>query len=343
MENKLKKQMAFTSQAEVILTYSSHNNKHGICGHFFEVIDYYILLNKFFRVDILLGEDINEEELKNALSKYKPELIKDLKITFLRPRLVQCQNSIVIITDGLIDKDVVYNVKKLILFPCGKKDYNLLGYSERTLNKTLFMMDERLNYKIPIDSNRINYVKKINFNALIPIIRKNMFNYMKRSLPNYVALYATSNCKLISNDTIRKHLSRLDHSECLLILINEGSPLLDNPIIDKQVCYRVVPVNDLFNIISAYIYTPIERKWDCSPRMIAECKYFGIPVIYDDGIDEDYLEFDTGLMVRKWDIENNFDSLYLEESDIIIKTINRILEKDNGLDRVRTIRSPVFW
>jgi hypothetical protein len=79
--------------------------------------------------------------------------------------------------------------------------------------------------------------------------------------------------------------------------------------------------------MSAYIYTPIDRKWDCSPRMIAECKYFGIPVIYDNDIDEDYLKIDTGLMVRKWDIENNFDSLYLDDSDIIIETIRQILGK----------------
>ncbi len=343
MENKIKPTLAFRSQAEVILTYSSHNNKHGICGHFFEVIDYYILLKDYFRVEIVLGEDIDQNVITNALSKYRPVLIKDINFTFIRPRIWDCPNAVMVVTDGLINQTNIYNVKKLILLPCGTKDYSYL--SENIIPKLLFMVDGRLNYKLPFEAKRINYVKKLNFNALVPIVKTDMFNYMERSLPNEVVLYATSNCKLISNDTIKKHLSTLDHSERLLILINEGSPLLDDPIIDKQVCYRVVPVPNIFNIMTAYIYTPIERKWDCSPRMIAECKYFGIPVIYDDGINEDYLEIDTGLMARKWDIENDFDSLYLDGSDIIIETIKRLLieEKVNGLDRVRTIRAPENW
>jgi hypothetical protein len=327
MKNKIKKQVVFVSDAEVILTYNSHDNKHGICGHFFEVIDYYILLKDYYKVEIILSEDIKEEDIKIALSKYKPNLVKDLKINFVRPRIYNCPNSILIFTDGLLNAVNIYNVKRLILFPCGTRDYSKLPLYNTLINKILFMGDKRLNYKLPVEVKKINYVKKLNFDALNPILKIDVFNYMERPLPNEVILYATSNCKLINNCTIKKHLSNLDHSERLLIIINEGSPLLDDPIIDKQVGYKVVPVPNIFEIMATYIYTPIDRKWDCSPRMIAECKYFGIPVIYDDGINEDYLEVDTGLMVRKWDIENNFDSLYLDGSDIIIETIKRILEE----------------
>jgi hypothetical protein len=327
MENKIKKQLAFTSDAEVILTYSSHDNKHGICGHFFEVIEYYILLKKYYNVEIVLGEDISKEEIEISLSKYDPNLVKDLKIKFSRPRIYNCPNTILIFTDGLLNDVNIYNVKGLILFPCGTRDYSKFPLYNNIIGKILFMVDERLNYKLPPKAKKINYVKKLNFDALNPILKTDRFNYMERLLPNEVILYATSNCKLINNCTIKKHLSNLNNLERLLILINKESPLLDDPIIDKQVCYRVVPIHNIFEIMSTYIYTPIERKWDCSPRMIAECKYFGIPVIYDNNIDDDYLKIDTGLMVRKWDIENNFDSLYLDDSDIIIETIRQIREE----------------
>lgn len=327
--NKLKVTAFFKSKANIILTYSSYNNKHGICGHFFEVIDYYLILSKFFKTEILISEDINMPDLVKALSKYKPDLVKDIydNIRFERPRIYDCPNSIIIFTDGNINITNIYNVKKIILFPCGTKDYSqLVKYNPLSpkglLNKILFMVDYRLNYILPELSNSIDYVKKINFDALLPINKRD-----KDVSLYYKILYATSNCKLITKEKIQSYLDNLLADEILYVLVNEGSPLLDDPIIDNQVYYKVVPVPDLFNIMSEYIYTPIERKWDCSPRMIAECKYFGIPVIYDDDINEDYLKIDTGLMARKWDIENNFESLYLNDNDTIIETIKRILEE----------------
>jgi hypothetical protein len=43
------------------LSYTWSKNNHGICGHTFEVIDYYYILKKHFKVGILIGEDIDWE------------------------------------------------------------------------------------------------------------------------------------------------------------------------------------------------------------------------------------------------------------------------------------------
>jgi len=89
-----------------------------------------------------------------------------------------------------------------------------------------------------------------------------------------------------------------------------------------QITFPEMPVEDIFTKFGTYIYTPTgeglaRRKFDCSPRFIAECAYYGKKVIYHN-IDEEYLSIDTGLKWRRYDIENDFQSLYLDDSDELI-------------------------
>jgi hypothetical protein len=76
---------------------------------------------------------------------------------------------------------------------------------------------------------------------------------------------------------------------------------------------------DLYENFRTYIYTPIKRKFDCSNRMIAECKLLGKNVIYY--LDENYFEEDLGLKYRKLDIEK--DDFTLNKNDEIIKILNQ--------------------
>ena len=107
------------------LTYSWSNNNHGICGHTFEVIDYYLLLKKYFRVGILLAEDIDWPIFEAAvLSKYE---VSENEINQLRqdtvfcnrPKLVSCKN--ILFTDGgvvsLRDKTILSD--HIFHFACG--------------------------------------------------------------------------------------------------------------------------------------------------------------------------------------------------------------------------------
>ena len=85
-----------------------------------------------------------------------------------------------------------------------------------------------------------------------------------------------------------------------------------------------MPVNNIFEKFNTYIYTPTRDKFDCSPRFIAECNFYKKGILYHN-INEDYLKIDTGLRYRKYDIENDFKSITLQDDDNIIKIIKSII------------------
>lgn len=58
-----------------------------------------------------------------------------------------------------------------------------------------------------------------------------------------------------------------------------------------------LPLTNLFNEFDTYIYTPTEKNWDCSSRLIPECKYFGKELILTNTAKK-LLETNTGLKVR---------------------------------------------
>jgi hypothetical protein len=89
-----------------------------------------------------------------------------------------------------------------------------------------------------------------------------------------------------------------------------------------NVKFLVPPIEDLFNKFHVFVYTPVPRHWDCSPRFIAECKWYNKTVIYE-GID--YLAEDHGLRWRQHDIEYDFESLQLKDDDEIISIIRNII------------------
>ena len=313
---------------KIILTYGKSNNNHGICGHFYEVCDYGLLLSKFFEVEILIREKYKTEDVLLAISKYtnknQDKLLELMR--FSNKKVIGKKGDIIIFTDGnvkeLIDnKIILLQAKNIILFPCGEPHhYGNIPSIYR--DKIIILHDTRLKYKlpwIPFSLNNHHYVKKINFDTLEPI---------ETDTKDYL-MYATSNCKLISNEIIFKYLNLVPNDSKLLILINEKSPLLNNKIEDDRVCYVEVPMDNLFKYFNTYIYTPIERKWDCSPRMIAECKYFGKSFIIDNEIDDNYLNVDLGLKYRLQDVFTNFESLFLNNDDQIIE-ICKFLEQDKS-------------
>jgi hypothetical protein len=75
------------------------------------------------------------------------------------------------------------------------------------------------------------------------------------------------------------------------------------------------PVKDFFNSFDTYIYTPVQRKFDCSPRLVTECFLHNKKV----NINLDYI--DLGLQTRYNDCVKNIDSLNLNENDDILQII----------------------
>jgi len=281
------------------LSYSWSNNNHGICGHTYEVIDYYHILKNHFKVGILLCEDIDWKTFELSIkSKYnftdtEIQDIKDNTVFNNRPDLIKGNN--ILFTDGGVVnmESITLLFNNIFYFACGNKEIK-----DNDKDNVYILQDDRV-YE-PVKRNGINYKKRILFDRLKSI----------GDSGDQVLLYATKNCRHISNFTDYTKYGKI------IAIVNS---------IPKSVAgieFLMPPVDNIFEQFNTYVYTPILRKWDCSPRFIAECKHYGKKVIYHN---IDYWEEDHGLRVRKWDIDNDFDSLHLKDNDDIIEILKGVI------------------
>lgn len=287
---------------DVWLTYSWSSVNHGICGHTYEVIDYFYILKNHFKVGILLCEDTDWSTFEKSIrSKYvftEQEILeyKNNTVFLNRPRLLKGNN--ILFTDGGVvnTRDVTLLFDNVIYFACGNKEVK-----NNTKNNTWILQDDRV-YD-PVKHNGINYKKKILFEKLKPVgISKDA-----------VLVYATKNCRNLDS-----YEELLQYGDSILAITNRENKPKDVP----GITFVMPPVVDLFEQFTTYVYTPITRKWDCSPRFIAECKYYGKQVVFHN---IDYWEEDRGLYWRNWDIENDFDSIRLTKEDDIINLLKSII------------------
>jgi len=290
-------------QYDLVLTYSWHkNNDQGICGHTFEVIEYFWLLKDHFNVCILNAEKITLEEYVVAIkSKYNftDNEIKQItdKIVFSRqPLVVLCNN--ILFTDGAVNKinetKIIYD--NMFLFSCGH-----LPIKENTKENVYVLQDHRIYERAKVNS--IEYIKKILFSRF-----KEVPTHKNRTL-----IYATKNCRALNNDYYKALLEK--NNDNFLVLTNSENKLTFT---DDRITQIEMPVKDIFSEFNKYIYTPIERQFDCSPRFIAECKHYGLGVQYD----VDYI--DKGLEARIKDLET-MSKIELKKDDSIIEIIKSII------------------
>ena len=160
-------------------------------------------------------------------------------------------------------------------------------------------------YEDDVDKS-INYVKKIYFEK-----------YKAASEPpdRVALLYATKNCRYMSINEIQAITDMYDYDKYLIVSDSEYDRL------PTRCEVLSPPVENLFDKFTDYIYTPIEKKFDCSPRMIAECKHYGRSVIYHN-IDDEYLQHDTGLRTRIQDVNNSIDLVTLQSTDTILDILS---------------------
>jgi hypothetical protein len=255
-------------------------------------------------VGIFLAEDI---DLDGVLSKYNftEEEIDDFHANVVysdKPKLLKGSN-ILFVDGGIInnsDKTLLFD--RILYFACGNKEI-----ANNTKENVYVLQDDRV-YD-PVLVNGINYKKKILFDKFKRLRRPNLRN---------VLMYGTKNCKDISLDLYKKYSKKFPNST-ILAVTNEENKQDDF----DNVTFLVPPVEDLFNKFQLYVYTPVARKWDCSPRILAECKYYNKDVVYHD---IDYWDEDKGLYWRKWDIDNDFDSLFLTEDDDLVPILRDIIQ-----------------
>ena len=296
------------------------DNDHGICGHIYEIIDYYLLLHLKFKIGILICEKLSWENIEDCIrSKYAiGESImlkmKNATVFSKKPKYVVGKNTNILFVDGGLYRSFykngnVLNFKNIFNFRCSPADshYNL-PYKNLTL-----LQDNRV-YTDHDNKIAIDYKKKINFKYYKPI---------ENIKSKTALLYLTTNCRKLCNISILDIIFKYKFENYLIITNN---PELYSGISRDFNTVKIYtpPIDDLFEKFDTYIYTPTGKdgstaqlSFDCSPRFIVECAHYGKEVIYHD-IDEEYLSTDTGLKWRRHDIENNFSSLYLEDSDEII-------------------------
>jgi hypothetical protein len=299
--NSKKSKILCIDDYELVISYTWSNNNHGICGHTFEVIEYFIILQEHFNVCILLAEDITWDIFYSAIiDKYDLDSslidkIKSNTIFFNRPSLVKCDK--ILFVDGSIScmKQSIILANKIFLFACG--DIEIKNNS----NPKIFILQDDRIYS-PVSLNGIDYRKKILFSHFKSIVHSS----------SDFLLYGSKNCRNIP-DSFYSFLSSKYKGNNFVVLTNdENKPDLPD---NFTVCS--MPLSNLFSLFSTYIYTPVPRKFDCSPRFIAECKFYNKDVIYEI----DYLDSDLGLFFRKKDIEFDFDSLFLTPNDDLINII----------------------
>jgi len=290
------KKIVMLNDYDLYLTYSWGNFNHGICGHTFEVIDYFNLLTNHMNVAILLCEDITYDTFEAAITeKYiftskQVKYIMDNTIFLNRPILLKGTN--ILFVDGEVDiiKDntqLFFN--NVFMFACGNKNVIHSKYN--------VLLDQRV-YQTDMGTH---YVKKIDFkNIKIP-----------EKHDNKTLIYATENCRLLSQDIV-------DTIADDMIIISNFSNFKET---NNTINNVRPPINNIFERFNKFIYTPISKKFDCSSRFVAECKYLNIEVEYM----VDYFDEDLGLYYRKYDIENDFKSLELTNDDFIIEYLKELI------------------
>jgi hypothetical protein len=107
---------------ELLITFSWGNFTHGISGHLFECIDYYLVLKNHFDVKILIPEDIKNldeiiEDKYNLSNKEKQDLLNN--VIYGKPVLLRCEN--ILFVDGNYSNldNIRILAKKIIFFACG--------------------------------------------------------------------------------------------------------------------------------------------------------------------------------------------------------------------------------
>lgn len=303
------------------------NQGHGISGHIYEIIEYYLLLRNKFKVGILICEGMEWNTFEKAItSKYEIENevleeIRENTIFEYQPKIVKGNNILFVdgsLTRTMLPFGIILIFKNIFSFRCSNKDFHYnLPYKNINL-----LQDQRV-YNDEDSNIAINYKKKILFNK---------FKKIKNNKTDTAMVYITSNCRKICSDQLLDIVMGYNFKK-YIVLTNKKEEYIKKFKDIKNVSFPDMPVENIFEKFDTFIYTPTylvsnpkHGSFDCSPRFIAECKHYNKEVLYHN-IDKKYLEIDTGLKYRKQDIETNFDSIVLNEDDEIIDILRNEIQK----------------
>lgn len=301
---------------DVVLTFSPIQE---ITGHVFEVFDYYLFLRDYFKVGMLFLGSIPPDKLEIAFnSKYveRFESIKKDLVYYPVEEIKSGKNifyfdtsTFVLLCDGNIQALECWKIhllsKKLYGFLCFTDEQVMSKPSSSSLaTQITYLQDCRIYERTNPGFKTIPYVKKLPFK-----------HYQKFQGPgqNIGMIYMTFTCRKISPYTVLDYHWKSGCQKSLLV-VPEKLDQYENLEGIEQI---VAPVQDFFSKFDTYIYTPVARQFDCSPRLVTECFMQGKKVL----IDLDYV--DPGLQTRVKDCQEDLESLNLKSGDKILEIINQ--------------------
>lgn len=280
--------------------------EHGISGHVFEVIDYYLHLSQYFDCCILFGNNFTPDLLRACIvNKYdltdeELEILMSKTHFHHKPKMIICNK--LLLTDGFLVAQASGRIelakimaKKIFTFVCEDVVMN-------QRDDVVVLQDKRV---YPDNSkNLIDYKKRLNLQRLKKAVNPE----------DHTLVYGTVNCREVSDEDVLKIHEKYGD----VLYVTDKKVTFDVPGIEVM----TPPVDDIIEKFTRFIYTPLQRKFDCSSRFLAECAYLGKDIEF---YNIDYWDEDKGLYWRWWDIENDFESLSLENDTQIVEIINENL------------------
>ena len=260
---------------DLVLT-PSFEVKFRVCGHMFEMIDYYYAVKEYTKLKpcILLSDGTTKQEFINAINQKYDNLTVDDIIEHHAPKVIIAKNLLVV--DGsprLKNADLL--VENIFLFRCSESDFS---YYTKTKSNIFLLQDFEIYGDVVPDLMLVNYKKKILFSKYKPLLEVSESAAM---------FYLTDLCREIPQIELESLIKKHGFEKNIVLTNNTKLYSLDN--------VHLVPIDNMWNKFSTYIYTRTPGHFDCSSRFILECEHYGKDVIYDI----DY--YDCALEVRKKD------------------------------------------
>jgi len=313
----MRKVLQLKKHYDIIISLTEHTS---ISGHFFEAFDYYIFLKQYYlSVGMLFVTDVDVSEIRIAYeAKYQRgvapcwnDVRYDLEIIsheeYNNLEFVLLGKTPILYVDGSIEqfRNPTVVADNIFMFRSGVIHYDLYKYvPEFTL-----LQDERVySYlKKPNKCRVVDYVKKINGDCLK--------EYMDSG--ELYLLYLVDAMRYMTLRDVRKLLDEYEDRNFILCSYLEEYDSLKEY---STIVLKKPPLYQIWPQIKGYIYTPVPRQFDSSPRWPFECKHYGKSVEYYN-----IHYHDPGLEARRWDIENRFDFLYLRENDPILEILDEVI------------------
>lgn len=144
--------------------------------------------------------------------------------------------------------------KKLLGFLCEYDRFHEVASNRRIK----FLLDSRVYGASLRCFETIDYVKKIPFQ-----------HYQKApAVDEKLGMaYMTFACRMVSPSVVLDYLA-MSGCEKLLLVVPKKKAEFDNLPGVEQI---EAPVKDFFSKFGTYVYLPVARHFDCSPRLVAEC------------------------------------------------------------------------